>query len=508
MSTLPTRFRRNALANYANSFVTLALALIVTPILVRGLGKEAYGTWVLVTSLVLYFDLLKFGFSKAAIKYVAEGNAIGDLDRVRRTIATSCAALSVPGLALMLAAPGLAFLFPMLFHVSPNLKHAAMILVALSVIDLAVAIPADTFGSALSGFQRFELLNATLTATALAQAVAWTVIVALGGGLIAVGVAGVSLSLLSQVARYLIVRHLCGVPPLRRRYVDRALFKPLVSMSGWIALTDFAEFVIGGLDPIVVGLIAGVPQAGVYAVGSKLAALTERFTTPLLTLFFPHASELSTSGEKESIRATLIAGTRIAVAVATPLTIVLGVLARPAIRSWVGPSFGDAALVVVFLSTTALVYAVAQTGVLVLRGLGDVKFPARINLFEAVVNLSLSVALCKTIGIKGVALGTLIAAVLTQLMILLPYICRRTGVRFHSLIVLLARQFLLPAALALGVGLLLLATGLSGIVDVILAGVAILVAYAAIAVITALSAAERRALLDYLRKRKRGRLAQ
>ena len=494
MSTLPTRFRRNALANYANSFVTLALALIVTPILVRGLGKEAYGTWVLVTSLVLYFDLLKFGFSKAAIKYVAEGNAIGDLDRVRRTIATSCAALSVPGLALMLAAPGLAFLFPMLFHVSPNLK--------------AVAIPADTFGSALSGFQRFELLNATLTATALAQAVAWTVIVALGGGLIAVGVAGVSLSLLSQVARYLIVRHLCGVPPLRRRYVDRALFKPLVSMSGWIALTDFAEFVIGGLDPIVVGLIAGVPQAGVYAVGSKLAALTERFTTPLLTLFFPHASELSTSGEKESIRATLIAGTRIAVAVATPLTIVLGVLARPAIRSWVGPSFGDAALVVVFLSTTALVYAVAQTGVLVLRGLGDVKFPARINLFEAVVNLSLSVALCKTIGIKGVALGTLIAAVLTQLMILLPYICRRTGVRFHSLIVLLARQFLLPAALALGVGLLLLATGLSGIVDVILAGVAILVAYAAIAVITALSAAERRALLDYLRKRKRGRLAQ
>jgi O-antigen/teichoic acid export membrane protein len=321
-------------------------------------------------------------------------------------------------------------------------------------------------------------------------------------------VAGVSLSLLSQVARYLIVRHLCGVPPLRRRYVDRALFKPLVSMSGWIALTDFAEFVIGGLDPIVVGLIAGVPQAGVYAVGSKLAALTERFTTPLLTLFFPHASELSTSGEKESIRATLIAGTRIAVAVATPLTIVLGVLARPAIRSWVGPSFGDAALVVVFLSTTALVYAVAQTGVLVLRGLGDVKFPARINLFEAVVNLSLSVALCKTIGIKGVALGTLIAAVLTQLMILLPYICRRTGVRFHSLIVLLARQFLLPAALALGVGLLLLATGLSGIVDVILAGVAILVAYAAIAVITALSAAERRALLDYLRKRKRGRLAQ
>jgi O-antigen/teichoic acid export membrane protein len=504
MNTLPTRFRRNALANYANSFVTLALALLVTPILVRGLGKEAYGTWVLVTSMVAYFALLKFGFSKAAIKYVAEGNAIGDMGRVRRTIATSCAALSLPGLALLLAAPGLAFLFPVLFHVSAHLKLAAMILVGLSAVDLAVAIPADTFGSALSGFQRFELLNATLTATALAQAVAWTVILALGGGLIAIGVAGVSLSLTSQFARYAIVRALCAGPPLRRRYVDRSLLKPLMSMSGWIALTDFAEFVIGGLDPIVVGLIAGVPQAGVYAVGSKLAALTQRFTDPLLTLFFPHASELSASGDRESIRATMIAGTRIAVMVATPLTIVLGVLARPAIRFWVGPAYGDAALVVVFLATTALVYAVAQTGVLVLRGTGDVKFPARINLFEAALNLSLSVALCKTIGIKGVALGSLFAAVLTQLMILLPYICRRTGLRLRSLIGLLARQFLLPAALALGVGLFLLRLGLDNLGFVALAGVAIMTTYIALAFVTALSAAERRALLGFLRRRRSG----
>ncbi len=258
MTTLPARFRRNALANYAGSFVTLALALLVTPILVRGLGKEAYGTWVLVTSLVLYFNLLKFGFSKAAIKYVAEGNAAGDLDRVRRTVATSFAALSLPGLALLLAAPVLAYLFPVLFDVSADLKLAAMILVVLSVVDLAVAIPADTFGSALSGFQRYELLNATLTATALAQAVAWTVILALGGGLVAISVAGVSLSITSQFARYVLVRVLCGGSPLRRRYVDRSLLKPLMSMSGWIALTDFAEVVIGGIDPIVVGLIAGV----------------------------------------------------------------------------------------------------------------------------------------------------------------------------------------------------------------------------------------------------------
>ena len=52
MPPLPTAFRRNALANYANSMVALVLALVVTPLLVRGLGKEAYGTWVLVSTSV------------------------------------------------------------------------------------------------------------------------------------------------------------------------------------------------------------------------------------------------------------------------------------------------------------------------------------------------------------------------------------------------------------------------------------------------------------------------
>ncbi len=156
---------------------------------------------------------------------------------------------------------------------------------------------------------------------------------------------------------------------------------------------------------------------------------------------------------------------------------------------------------------TALVYAVAQPGVLVLRGMGDVKFPARINLFEAVLNLSLSVILCKTIGIAGVALGTLIAAVLTQLMILLPYICHRTELRFRSLLGLLVRQFLLPAAIALVVGLFLRALGLDSLGAVALAGVAIMATYIVVAFVTALSAAERRALLDFLRRRKHGQLA-
>jgi len=192
---LPRLFGRSVASNYASSVVSLLLALFVTPVLVRGLGKDAYGTWSLVTSSVLYYSLLQFGLARAAVKFIAETKATGDLESARRTVSTSFLSLSPAALLLIAASPGIAFLFPVLFHVPEGQRTAAMILVVLSTIDFAAGIPSDTFGAALVGLQRFDLLSATATGTAVAQVISWVVIIALGGGLVPIGIATITFSL-------------------------------------------------------------------------------------------------------------------------------------------------------------------------------------------------------------------------------------------------------------------------------------------------------------------------
>ena len=227
MPPLPTAFRRNALANYANSLVALVLALVVTPLLVRGLGKGGLRHLGPVSTSVVYLNLLQFGFGQATTKYVAEGLAVDDRSKVRRPSRIRRRTLH-SGRAALAAAPGLALLVPVVFNIPADLRHAAILVALLSIVDLAVAIPADTFGAALAGAQRYELLNLTIVATAVSQAVAWAVILALGGGLVPLGIATVSLSLTSQVARYLVMRRLLGRETLSRKYVDRAFARPLL----------------------------------------------------------------------------------------------------------------------------------------------------------------------------------------------------------------------------------------------------------------------------------------
>lgn len=477
-----------------NSFVAMVLAIVVTPILVRGLGKEAYGTWTLVTSSVLYYSILQFGLARAAVKFVAEAHAAGDLPRARRTISTSFIALSGPASLLIVLSPGLALLFTAIFDLPDAYKHAAMLLVVLSTVDFAIGMPCDSFGAALVGLQRYDLLNATATAVALLQATSWAIIVAFDGGLIALGVATITFSLAGNLARYLMVRKLLREIPIRPSTFDRRLVRPLLSMSSWIALSEAVEIITIRIDPLVVALVSGIEAVAVYTVGQKLSAFVERLTGPALAMFFPHAAALSASGDHDAIRRTLFLGTRLAMGLTIPLAVVISVLATPALDAWVGSGFDGAALVVVFLSLTTLVVSVPRVGIYILRGLGDVSFVAKIGVVEALVNITASVVLGRMMGIEGVALGTLIGVTINHLFVLLPYVCRQLRVSLWALMLTIVRAHLLPSVLGLAVGFALRDFAFDGILQLAVAGAAVLGVYLVTFALTGVSAAERRDL--------------
>jgi O-antigen/teichoic acid export membrane protein len=75
MTSLPRRFTRNALSNYAGVMVSLVLAVVVTPIMIRGLGKEGFGVWGLATTVVQYLGLLQLGFGNQAAVYLGRAEA-------------------------------------------------------------------------------------------------------------------------------------------------------------------------------------------------------------------------------------------------------------------------------------------------------------------------------------------------------------------------------------------------------------------------------------------------
>ncbi|HEV2713556.1 MAG TPA: oligosaccharide flippase family protein, partial [Gaiellaceae bacterium] len=241
---LPRRFRRNVGSNYLMTAASMAVALVMTPVLVHGLGTIEFGVWALVGSLVWYLPLLEFGFGAATVKYVAEHAARADSERFQRTVATSFWVLCVAGVVAIVVAAALAVLFPHLFDVASNVERDAQILILLVALDLAVAMPMDTFGNVLVGLQRYDLLNATLVAVLVSQAIGWAIVLAAGGGLVALGAVTVAISLVGQLSRLLLARRLSADVTVAPRLFDRTLVRHLAALSGWFSLATWSRVVI------------------------------------------------------------------------------------------------------------------------------------------------------------------------------------------------------------------------------------------------------------------------
>jgi O-antigen/teichoic acid export membrane protein len=500
MAALPARFRRNTFTLYLNTIAAAVIALVMTPVLAQGLGKHDFGIWVVVGSMILYLELLEFGFGTATIKYVAEFEALEDRERLRSAIATSFWVLALPGVIALLLGIAAAAAFPYLLDIREGAETAARLLILMLAANMAISIPGDTFGGALIGLQRYDLQNATLLVVAVAQAVAWGIVIGAGGGLVALGVVTVILSLLGQLWRYLLVRRLVHGVTLSRRRFDRGMFRGFAKLSFWYALGEIADVIIFRIDTIVVGIVVNIQAAAVYGVGQKLALVAEKLVQPVVYTLFPHSSELAALDDRAGLRATLITGTRISMGLAGPLTVSLAVMGEPAVRAWVGPSFSEAGLVVVYLAAATAIKSLVQTGQTLLNGMGLARAPAMVVSAEAGINLLLSVVLGQAMGIHGVALGTFLASAATDLVLLLPYVCRRLGLSLASFLLPVIKAHLPGLAVSLGVGWLVVRSGVSGIAPVVLGAAAIGLSYLLVFYVTGLTSDERAELTRRVRR--------
>jgi Polysaccharide biosynthesis C-terminal domain len=110
----------------------------------------------------------------------------------------------------------------------------------------------------------------------------------------------------------------------------------------------------------------------------------------------------------------------------------LWLLGRPFLALWVGPEYVDTSYPTLAILAAPLAFAMTQSiSARFLYGLGRLKWYARFMLAEAASNLLLSMLLVRSLGIEGVALGTVIPNVLANFAVMVM-ICRTLQIPMAS----------------------------------------------------------------------------
>src|SRR5580658_6723984 len=83
------RFFHSVLWSWFGVAVSIFSGILLSPYIIRKLGDEGNGVWVLIFALADNFGMMDLGFRSATAKYTAHYRATGELDKLNETLNTA-----------------------------------------------------------------------------------------------------------------------------------------------------------------------------------------------------------------------------------------------------------------------------------------------------------------------------------------------------------------------------------------------------------------------------------
>jgi len=443
MLTRTSQVALNTLTSYGRYGVSLVVFFFLTPYMVQCLGTDGYGLWSFVLAVLGFCALIDLGFGTSTVKFVAECRGSGEVERRNRILSTIALAYGLLAVLGVFIVGGLHLSLEPVFHVpSDQAGLAAAVLWVLGVRYVFLALPLSLYRGVLTGEQRMWVVNGIQAASMAAYGVAAWLALARGGGIL--WLAWVSLgSMLLEHGAYVGFAYATS-PGLRIRpsLVDRRLLGEVLSFSSFAFIGSVASLVLLRTDPLLVKLFLPLSSVALYSVALRIVEQAHLLTKQFVNALTPLIAELRGAGDEEKLRFVLVNCTRFALAPTVALGVGIVCCARPGLVLWIGEDFAAAAPVLQIL-TVAMVLAMPQlTASNLLAMTGHHRFTGIAGIFSAVLNIVVSVALVRWLGIAGIALGTLAATLVIDICFVVRKACAVHAVGPWSYV----RRAIVPAA--------------------------------------------------------------
>lgn len=423
------RIALNSVWNVVGQALPILIAIATLPLIIRNLGLERYGLLSLIWVLIGYAGLFDMGIGRALTRLVARGLADGEHEAVSKLVRSGLCLLlgcgALVGLAFAAVAP---YLSKNVLNVSPALASEANLSLRLVAVSIPVAMLTSGYTGIMSAHQRFKPLNlirlcmGLLTYGGPAALSFVTPSLPAAVGLLALMRFG------STVVHALVCKRYCGLDlgfgMPRRGDVDK-----LLSLGGWITVSNVVSPLLSYLDRFVVATLVPIGFLAYYATSFDLLSRSMMLPYSITAAMFPIAaavvpkSEAATRALREMARALF--------GVMFPVTFSFFVLARPGLSLWLGTDFAFHSVPVLqILAIGVLVNTLAQAPATLIQAAGQPRSMAIAHLIELPIFVLVLWLLTQRYGIVGAAVAAALRQIIDALIVTLISMRSLVAVRF------------------------------------------------------------------------------
>lgn len=401
------RTRRVLLAVFSSVgflLVGMVASLVATPSLLGYLGKERFGLTRTLFDAFSYVGLLELGLAGAARPVIVSAVATRDPELLAHTLRAISRSFLGPLVAKLVAAVALAFAFPLLFNVPPDLQRESRLAAAVLTL-LVLATPTPVFQHLLAAQQR-EYRNGVVQGVQNLAVIALSVAAAmLGFGL--VGQAGVFVvaTLLASFALFTIVRPFFHAATARPDLEEEARGKlrrlnwPLFwrSICGRIGLASDRLFIAGLMTATVVTQ---------FHISVRLVDVATPLIFTIGNSAWPALADIKHRGEQALFEERLAEVSLFIVVVAVLLLAPILVVSAPFVQRWVGGGVYLGHGLTTLAAFNAIILALTGFWEWCLASTGDPRKLLLPTLVATAVNVGVTLVATRWVGPLGPLLGT------------------------------------------------------------------------------------------------------
>jgi len=399
---------RNSASNLLRYLVGFAVAFVLTPYIVRSVGDQLYGLFVLVYSFVGYAGILEFGVMQSTVKLISQYARPEEKEK-RNEIATVVvlfyAGIGVIGCILFwtvfesmlvgLAGDG----------VSHEMVRSFSHLVGIEVLLTFAANP--VYGIAY-GMHQYHYKSLTDILARILTMVFTYMVIESGYGLI--GIAWVRI--VSAVFSLLLMLVLCRKPfraiSFGLRFISKRAVREIFSFGSKIFICQIVTRLNSSLTPGVITYVLSTAMTAYYGVCNVLADRLKEMIGSLAGPFLPVFSEISSNGPNGDAVAFYVTGTRMMLAITLPVNLSLMFLGPDFLNLWVGPAYQEAGrFVIIILAAESLLDGLQPLSGRMIIGGGDVGVYTKVIAVANVVGIILTFLFVNMFGITGAAVSNL-----------------------------------------------------------------------------------------------------
>ena len=433
------QLKAGAIISYIQMGLSVLVGLLFTPVMIRLLGQSEYGLYNTVTSTISMLSILRLGFNNSYIRYYAKYKKNNDTNRVFKLNGIFLALFTAIGLISFVCGVFLTFNLKIVFSsgLMAEEYRIARVLMTLLTINLAVSFPMSVFSNIISANEKFIFLKGLdAVKTVMGPMVSMPLLLMGFGsiGMVAVTLV-ISLSVDGCYIYYVLVK-------LKNKFIislpEKGILKDVTAYTFFIALELIVDQINWNIDKVLLARFKGTTMVAVYSVGFSLYTYYQSFSTSISGVFTPRIHGLiNTVKDSAEQRVAL---TSLFIKVGRIQFIILSLLCSGILffgkffvtRIWASEQYEEAYYVALLLVFPATIALVQNLGIEIQRAEYKHQFRSIVYSIMALINLCLSIVLCKKYGAIGSAIGTAISLILANGIIMNIYYHKKCNINIIS----------------------------------------------------------------------------